>query len=209
MGVSCPARRVGVFGGAFDPPHNGHLALVQAALTHLALDELRILPTGQPWHKAARTTPAAHRLAMARLAFGDRPGVVLDERELRRDGPTYTVDTLETLCREQPGVELVLLIGADQARAFGHWHRWADILRLATISVATRDPAVQAFGQKEAESALQGLPGARWQPLPMDSLDISATEIRRRAAAGLPIDHLVPAPVARYIDRHHLYDRTR
>ena len=92
--MSGPRQRLGMFGGAFDPPHNAHVTLAGVAVDQLALDELRIFPTGQAWHKARPLSPSVHRLAMARLAFQGLPRVVVDPRELEREGPTYTVDTL-------------------------------------------------------------------------------------------------------------------
>ncbi|KAF1049390.1 nicotinate (nicotinamide) nucleotide adenylyltransferase [Xylophilus sp.] len=200
MGVSAPVRRIGLFGGAFDPPHLAHRALVQAALQQLALDRLHVVPTGQAWHKARTLSPAAERLAMARLAFGDLPGVVVDDREIRRDGPSYTIDTLEELQAEHPRAQLFLVIGADQAAALGSWHRAADIVRIAIISVAARAVRPGAANASVAPSL-----GARQIPLQLPPLIHSATDIRGRVAAGLGIDHVVVPGVARYIEQHHLY----
>ena len=137
-GSADPQRRVGVFGGAFDPPHIAHTALARAALEQLALDELRIIPTGEAWHKNRHLTPAAHRLEMARLAFGAMDRVVVDPRETRRSGPSYTVDTLTELRREMPTAQILLIIGEDQAAALPGWHRWREIINFATICVAAR-----------------------------------------------------------------------
>ena len=131
-------KRLGIFGGSFDPPHMAHMALAQHAVEQFNLDELRIIPTGDAWHKIRALTPSPHRLAMTRLAFADVPKVVVDPREIDRKGATYTFDTLQELHVEQPDAELYLFIGADQARAFQTWHRWQDILRMATVVVAAR-----------------------------------------------------------------------
>ena len=136
--MSAAPERIGVFGGAFDPPHNAHVALAQAAIAQLDLCELHIIPTGMAWHKARALTPPVHRLAMARLAFEGVPRVVIDQRELERAGPTYTIDTLETLKQENPTAALHLIMGADQFAAFRQWHRWDAILDLAIICVAER-----------------------------------------------------------------------
>ena len=137
MSPSGKAPRIGVFGGAFDPPHNAHVALAEAALAQLDLTELHVSPTGQAWHKSRTLTPKQDRLAMARLAFSALKGtVVVDSREVLRDGPTYTLDTLRELQQEQPGAQLVLIMGADQATALPTWHGWQDILRTAIVSVA-------------------------------------------------------------------------
>ena len=190
-----------MFGGAFDPPHVGHVALARAAVEQLALDELRVFPTGQAWHKARDLSPAADRLAMARLAFSEVPQTIVDGRELQRAGPTYTVDTLRELQREFPGAVLLLVIGADQAEALHSWRENGEIARIATISIAARARPVNA-GAIFDPSRLP--PGPR-EPVELPPMPVSSTEIRRRAAAGEDISQLVPAPVARYIDKHHLY----
>lgn len=194
------ARRVGVFGGAFDPPHVAHAALARAAVDQLALDELRILPTGDAWHKSRTLSPAGHRLAMARLAFADLPRVVVDDRELRRAGPTYTVDTLRELLAEQPGVQLFLVMGEDQAAALTRWHDWETVVALAVIVVAGR-----AATPGETRAALP--PQARFQPLALPAMAASATAIRSLVGSGRPIADLVAPGVASYIDRHHLYQQ--
>lgn len=191
-------RRVGVYGGAFDPPHVAHVALARAAVDQLQLDELRILPTGQAWHKATPLSPAADRLAMARIAFDGLPKTVIDERELQRAGPTYTVDTLRELAAEQPRAQLFLLMGADQAGALTRWHEWESVLQLAVICVAAR-----AAGTGEVRSALP--PQARSQPLLLPDMPESATEVRTLVRTGRGIERLVPPGVARYIETHHLY----
>jgi nicotinate-nucleotide adenylyltransferase len=197
--------RVGVFGGAFDPPHNAHVALVQAALEQLDLAELRIFPTGQAWHKARPLSAAVHRLAMARLAFETFPNAVVDAREIRREGPTYTLDTLRELRLEQPAAQLVLIMGGDQAASLPKWHGWEDILATAIISVANRAVSTGPAGQFDP-ATLPSLPsGARFETLEFQPMDASATDIRTRAARGEDLHGLVPPAVARYIDRHHLY----
>ena len=111
------AKRIGVFGGAFDPPHLAHVALVRSAIEALQLDEVRVLPTGQAWHRSGHLTEASHRLAMTRLAFTEVPQARVDDREIRRTGPSYTVDTLTEIATEHPGAQLYLLIGEDQRRS--------------------------------------------------------------------------------------------
>lgn len=206
MSPSGKAPRIGVFGGAFDPPHNAHVALAKAALDQLDLAELHVIPTGQAWHKSRPLTPKQDRLAMARLAFSALKGtVVVDSREVLRDGPTYTLDTLHELQQEQPGAQLVLIMGADQATALPTWHGWQDILRTAIVSVAYRALSTGDTARFDPKM-LPGLPaGARFEALELPLMDTSATEIRRRAALGVDISSLVPPTVARYIDQHHLY----
>lgn len=204
MGLSSAApagRRTGVFGGAFDPPHNAHVALARVAVDALALDELRVVPTGAAWHKTRSLSPAEDRLAMTRLAFGELPRTEVDPRELRRSGPSYTLDTLHELQAEQPGTLLWLVLGEDQGRQLTSWHGWRQILGIATIVIAERPDSTLTGGTFDAEIAA----GGRFSRLPVAPTALSATDIRRRVAAGQPVDALVPPAVARYIDQHHLY----
>ncbi len=194
-----------MFGGAFDPPHLAHVALARCAIEQLDLQELRVFPTGQAWHKSRALTLGEHRLAMARLAFAPLAHAVVDGRELRRDGPTYTIDTLRELRAEYPDAELVLVIGADQAQALDSWRESAEIARLATISIAERATPQEPAGGFDASR----VPGGRWKRIEFPSMPFSATEIRQRLAAGQGITHLVPEPVARYIEQHHLYPPSR
>lgn len=199
------SRRIGVFGGAFDPPHNAHVALVRAAQTQLALDAVYVFPTGVAWHKPRALSPGVDRLAMARLAFADCPAVTVDGRELRRTGPTYTFDTLTELKTQWPDSQLFLILGGDQAAALPTWHRWREILKIAIISIASRDLLTLERSDISRENSLLELANGPFQALDVPRMPLSATEVRDRAAAGLGIDHLVPEGVARYIEHHHLY----
>lgn len=198
------ALRLGVFGGAFDPPHMAHVALAKAAVEQLGLHQLRVLPTGQAWHKARELSAAEHRLAMAREAFAVVPRAFVDDRELRRAGPTYTIDTLRQFKAEFPGMELMLVIGADQAEALRSWRESDQILQLATVAVAARarpDPGAPPFDTSS-------LPGARFAAVELPPMPVSATQVRALVAAAQEIGHLVPPGVASYIARHHLYTKT-
>ena len=197
------SRRIGVFGGAFDPPHLAHLALVRSALEALQLDEVRVLPTGQAWHRSGRLTDAAHRLAMTRLTFASLPQVVVDDREIRRTGPSYTVDTLGEIAAEQPGAQLYLLIGDDQRRSLPAWHRIGEIARLAIICAAARDPQVAAWHTGKSSACEMFGPDIR--PLPMPLMPISATDIRERLSRQSGVAGLVAPAVERYIHEYHLY----
>ena len=199
--VTVPPRRVGVFGGAFDPPHMAHTALAQAALEQLQLDELRIVPTGEAWHKNRGLTPAVHRLEMTRLAFAAMDRVTVDPRETRRRGPSYTVDTLAEIRREMPQAQLFLIIGQDQAAALPTWHRWREIADFATICVAARAGFAGARGTFDALN----LGISPLQTIELPPMDVSATDIRERLASSQTVAPLVFEPVARYIAHHHLY----
>ncbi|MCC2676601.1 MAG: putative nicotinate-nucleotide adenylyltransferase ((+) pyrophosphorylase) [Ramlibacter sp.] len=199
--MSASRARVGMFGGAFDPPHRAHLALARAAIDQLRLDRLHVLPTGDAWHKARTLTAGVHRLEMARLAFAGLPQVVVDPKELERSGPTYSIDTLRELQAEHPQAELVLLMGEDQAAGFTRWRAWEDIARLAVLGVAGR-------GSGAGLAALRALPGVRVEGLRLPQMPESATDIRARLTAGQDIAELVPPAVASYIESHHLYQPT-
>ena len=203
------AKRLGMFGGSFDPPHIAHVALAQHAIEQFQLDELRIIPTGDAWHKSRNLTPSPHRLAMTRLAFADQQQTVVDTREIDRSGATYTIDTLHELHAEVPGAHLFLFIGADQAQAFKTWHRWQDILGLATVVVAQRT----LDGQGGTPSQWHNAVSPDVQRLDMPSLNVSATEIRAHFAQGAQpepkIHAWLPAAVQHYIEQHSLYQTTR
>lgn len=194
-------RRIGVFGGAFDPPHLAHRAIAIAALQQLNLDELRVIPTGQAWHKARTLTDARHRLAMVELNFCDLPGVVIDQRELARAGPSFTIDTLREIRAETPSAELFLLIGEDQARALTSWREWQEVTRLSIICVAARADLARTDTDFKPPVGFE----ARFMTLQTPPMALSATQIRGCVATQQGIAPLVFEPVARYIDHHHLY----
>jgi nicotinate-nucleotide adenylyltransferase len=195
------APRIGVYGGAFDPPHLAHEALARAAVEQHALDQLIILPTGRAWHKTRDLTAAEHRIAMARLAFADVPQARIDVRETQREGATYTIDTLQALQSENPTAKLHLLMGKDQLDFFPQWHRHQDILKIATLLVAFRADSMPANGQKDLQNPVK-IPHL---PIHMPAMQLSASAVRQRIAQAGGIDHLVKPAVARYIAEHHLY----
>ena len=202
-------KKIGIFGGSFDPPHHAHLALAQAALAELGLDTLHVIPTGQAWHKARALSPAKHRLAMTQLAFANMPRVVVDDREIKRAGPTFTIDTLQALQAENPGAQLYLMMGADQFAAFKQWHQWQAIMQIAIICIAGRARFDCAGGQFNAQKQ----PENRILQLQMPPMPVSATQIRQLIAAGLGENQvsadLLPATVANYIAKYQLYEASQ
>lgn len=192
-----PTRRIGLFGGSFDPVHQAHVALAREALAALALDEVRWLPTGQPWQKARSMTAAKHREAMVRLAIAGEPCFVLDRTELARSGPSFTLDTVRALQQQQPAAEWTLLIGQDQYANLHTWNGWRELLQRVVLAVANR-PGVQAAVHPEVLAFPH-------RAVPLAMMDISSTQIRQRTAAGLDITELVPPAVARYIEQQALY----
>ena len=190
-------KRIGIFGGSFDPVHNAHVALAQVALTQLRLDELRWVPAGQPWQKAHQLTDALHREAMVNLAIEGVARFKLERCELQRQGPSYTLDTVRELQAATPGAQWFLIVGQDQYQGLHTWRGWKDLLKLATLAVANR-PGSAAPANPEVQRL-----GHHAVALPM--MDVSSTDIRQRVATGQRIDDLVPPAVARYIDQHQLY----
>ena len=203
--MSQTPERIGIFGGAFDPPHNAHVALAKTALSELELDTLHVIPTGQAWHKARTLSEPEHRLAMTRLAFADVAQVAVDDREIKRAGPTFTIDTLQSLQIENPGAQLYLLMGSDQFAAFEQWHQWRAITKIAIICIAARARFDWARGQSNAEKE----PKMHTAILDMPQMPVSATQIRQLVASGLGENQvmadLLPPAVASYIAKHRLY----
>jgi len=189
----------GLFGGAFDPPHNGHLALVRGALEHFRLERLVAIPTGVAPHKPVET-PGEIRLRLAEAAFRDIPRVEVSDWELERGVPSYTLETTRW-ARERWG-EIVFLVGADQFASLDTWHEPERVLTLARLGVATRP----GYDREELERARFRLPDpSRVELFEIELVDVSSTEVRARAARGEPIDGLVPATVARLIAELGLY----
>lgn len=188
--------RLGVFGGTFDPPHIGHVIVAQDAWQALGLDLVLFVPARLPPHKRDRAlAPAELRRAMVQAAVAGDPRFELDETELRRSGPSYTVDTLRELRERHPESALFLLLGADQVQQFHTWRAPEEIVRLATLVVLSRG------GAEDIAPALD----VPYRVVPVTRIDLSATEIRRRVAAGAPIRYLVPPGVEAIIRREGLY----
>ena len=185
--------RVGLLGGTFDPVHHGHLVVAQAALDELELDEVRLLVAGDPWQKDA-VTPAAVRVELCELAVADHDELVVDDRECRRDGPTYTVDTLLELRVEEPEAEWVFLLGADAAARLPQWHRGEAALTLARFVAVTRP------GHPMPDRLPDGV-----ETLAVPPLDVSSTQLRELAGRGRSLRYLVPGSVRRRIGEYGLY----
>jgi len=188
-------RRVGILGGTFDPPHLGHVAVGVEACFRLGLDATKMMVANDPWQKSSGRviTSASSRWAMTQAACAGHPRLVADDRELLRDGETYTIDTVEPLVGA--GVEVTLILGDDAAARLDTWHRAEELADLVGIGIVGRPGAVPA--------ALS--PKWRVTRIECPLLDISSTEVRRRCAAGEPIDHLVGPGVLSVIEAEGLY----
>jgi nicotinate-nucleotide adenylyltransferase len=214
-----PAVSIGVFGGTFDPPHVGHLIAAQDAALALGLDRILFVPAASPPHKQdAALTEARVRARMLALAIEGDERFGIDTLELERPGESYTVDTLRELVDRQPGVRWTLLMGADQYEEFATWRGPVEIRKMARIAVLARSGGYGAPSRLRAteRSAISEAQTGRQASLELTDgdvavevtrIDVSATTVRRRVAAGLPIRYLVPPAVEEFIFEQHLYVR--
>lgn len=186
--------RTGILGGTFDPIHIAHLHAGETALFAAELDQVLFMPAGEPWQKGDRDlTPASQRREMTRLAIEGIDRFEIDDREIDRDGPTYTIDTLLSFPSDE---ELFLILGADAALGLPTWYRWEAIIERAGVLVVPRP------GTNVSEVATT-VPTARI--LDMSALDISSTSIRELAGLGRPYRFLVPPPVHTFIESNGIY----
>jgi nicotinate-nucleotide adenylyltransferase len=189
-------ERLGILGGTFDPVHVAHLAAAAAARDQLDLARVLVVVAGDPWQKQGRVQAGAEaRFEMVAAAIEGVAGLEASRLEIDRTGPTYTIDTIETLQRELPECELFLIVGSDVAASLESWHR-ADALRAAvTLAIVDREDVAPTIGP----------PGWRCVRVHMPRLDVSSTDLRRRIAAGESVDFLVPPPAARVLRARDLY----
>lgn len=224
MVESAQTAAIGIFGGTFDPVHYGHLRLAQELAAGLGLRQVRFIPAGHPPHRFEPSVSSLHRLEMVRLAIAGNPSFVLDEREISKPGPCYTVDTLTDLRRELGAARpLCLFLGADAFLGLNTWHRWEELFGLAHIAVAHRPGFPQvtwADGMPDAlRPELKGRLREDVQVLhrtaagsifahTITALDISATYIRNSLAVGQSPRYLLPDAVLDYIQGNGLYAGT-
>jgi nicotinate-nucleotide adenylyltransferase len=195
--------RVGILGGTFNPPHLGHLVAAQEAYRELELDQVLLIPASTPPHKPVEDEPGArHRLELCRLAVGDDDRFSVSDLELQREGPSYTVDTLQILKDHASSNDLFLILGGDIAAGLPRWHEPERVLELATVAVAKR----RGTAREAVEEALAGLKGGeRARFFEMPGIGISSTMVRHRVRCGQPIRYFVPDGVKQYIETHGLY----
>lgn len=194
--------RLGLLGGTFDPPHVGHLAAALAVASELDLDRVDFLPANDPWQKTAGgrvVSPAGVRLEMARALVEGHPSLGIDDREIRRGGPTYTVDTLREIRREHPGTDVHLIIGSDTARQFQTWKDHEEVARLSTLVVVNR-PDTPAERPSGADRVVF---------VSMDEVAVSSSAVRAAVSAGTDVSAMVTPAVARIISAHGLYGARR
>lgn len=196
--------RTGIFGGTFNPVHNGHIHLARTYFDALRLDRMLVIPTHLPPHKAGEALAGGEdRLAMCRRAFEDLPGFTASDIELRRGEKSYTVDTLEQLAKEYPDDQFYLIMGSDMFLTLTEWRDWRRICELAVICAGARDPAL--CGKLAERRKMLEARGVRCELVELDPLPISSTLVRERVREKKPLGGLVPPAVAAYIDTHGLY----
>ena len=196
---------IGVMGGTFDPIHKGHIIVAEEARARLNLAEVLFVPAGKPWLKTDRPiSPAEHRLRMVSLAIAGKPYFKLATLEIERAGPSYTVNTITEL-REKlgAGVELFFILGWDSLSQFPQWR---DASRIITMCRPVAIPRT-GYSLPDLDSLEASIPGLSERLIILDKpqIDISASDIRERVAQNLPVHHLVPEPVGKYIRQHKLY----
>jgi nicotinate-nucleotide adenylyltransferase len=195
--------RIGVLGGTFNPPHLAHLVCAQEAHRELELDQVLFVPAAIPPHKPVEGEPGPHhRLELCCLAVDGDERFAVSDLELRREGPSYTVDTLKELSSQSPTNELFLILGGDIAAGLPQWREPERVLELATVAIAKRRGTARGTVQKALDQ-LKGGDRARFFAMP--PIGISSTMVRRRVRAGQPIRYFVPDGVLEYIETHGLY----
>ncbi|HEX5650071.1 MAG TPA: nicotinate-nucleotide adenylyltransferase [Steroidobacteraceae bacterium] len=214
-----PPAPIGVFGGTFDPIHYGHLRTAYEVLQALRLREVRFVPAGDPPHRDPPRVDAAIRLELVRAATADQPGFVVDDREVRRAGPSYTVLTLGELRAEMPSTPLCLIVGMDAFRGLPTWHRWQELLELAHVVVAPRPgwdapregPLGELLVSRRVASveALHERASGRIYVQPVTQLEISSSELRELLAAGRDPRYLVPDTVRELVRRTDCYSASQ
>jgi nicotinate-nucleotide adenylyltransferase len=193
-------NRIGLLGGSFDPVHLAHIALARTALQALGLEQVQLLPAGEPWQRGPLQARPEQRCEMIRLAIANEPGLTLNTMEVDRDGSTYTVDTLRAL---PAGKRYAWILGADQLANFCSWREWQEIARLVDLAVAVR-PGTPLAAPPDLQQYLTQQ-GRAIEQLPFAAMPVSASDIRQRLAQDLPVDDLLAEPVRRYIKTHRLY----
>ncbi|MBQ3424185.1 MAG: nicotinate-nucleotide adenylyltransferase [Clostridia bacterium] len=195
--------KVGILGGTFDPVHNGHIEIALAAMAELGLDQVALMPSGDPPHKT-KATDRQDRLHMARLAVESHPGLYVSDREISRAGTTYTVDTLSTLTVEHPEVEWTYILGADALYKLDTWREFPRIARLCSFAGVSRPDCDEDMARLRA-GAISACYHTRVCLLPVRGPALSSTAVRRKVAQGEDIRDCVPEKVAAYIAEKGLY----
>ena len=206
-------RIIGVFGGTFDPVHNGHVLTISELLGKLPFEKILVIPNLQPPHRESSQVSYKHRYEMASMAFKDIPKTIVDNRESLRDGPSYAIETVKEIMSEEEGVRVVMIVGSDSFGDIHSWYKWEELINLVDFVIMKR-PDMPLSKNKKAK----GLVSAEWfkKDLFEDSklyffvievtpFKISSSSIREKIVKGKKIDHLVNTLVKEYIKKHGLY----
>lgn len=197
--------KIGIIGGTFDPVHLGHLAVAEEACRQVGLAEMIFLPAGHPYFKAAALiSPAEHRIKMLELAIADKPQYKISLLEIQRPGPSYAVETVAKMkSQRRPEDQIFFIMGWDSLQTLPRWEQPARLISLCQIIAAPRP----GYSKPEIDLIEKDLPGISQRTIVMEKplVNISATEIRERVRRGLPVDTMVPSPVAKYIKEKGLY----
>ena len=207
------SQRWGIFGGTFDPIHRGHLITVSEVALRANLDKVLLVPAARPPHRGSPGASAEHRLNMAVLAIADQPGFEVDDRELKRDVPSYTYDTVQSLKHDNPDNCLYLIVGLDAFLGIESWHRWQELLQSIHFIVMRRPgwdvprdvPRWWRAGQIDNLDETDKCQGGKFIIMDIEPVPVSATEIRYGIANGIDVSELVPIPVWEYIRSNNLY----
>ena len=204
-----------LLGGSFDPVHLGHVQVAGEVRSALQATDFRMLPAGQPPHRQATGASAAQRLDMLRLALAEHSGIGIDTREIDRPGPSWMVDTLAQLRGERPDTPVCLVLGQDAANQLDSWHQWRRLPELAHLVIMTRAGQPAEYKEElalvlrprhvDTVQALEDRPAGAVYLVPVSAIEISATAVRERIAAGLPLQGWIAPAVETYIRRHGLY----
>lgn len=208
-------KRIGLFGGTFDPVHFGHLRPAVEIAERYELETLLVMPSHRPAHRGPTGASSQQRITMLTMAVENAPRLVVDAREALRDEATYTFDTLSEIRQEQPEATILFFLGMDSFASFDTWHNWQGVLALANLVVLNRPGAGHSeFSRKlfEAQAAVNGTEIVNGRTGVVQSCDvtqlaISATDVRRRIASHLSVRFLLPDAVSEYIDDNNLYRR--
>lgn len=199
-------RQLGLFGGSFNPIHNGHLHLVKSVRDALKLDGVLLVPTGEAPHKSsAEYAPAADRLEMCRLAAKKYRWIRVSDYEMRKSGKSYTVETLRMLCETMPDAEWTLMIGSDMLLSFETWCCWQEILHRARLCAVSRETGDLPALREKAEALKAECPGAEIVVLSVQAVPLSSTQIRQNLQKNADCSCLLPENVVQYIRKKHLY----
>ena len=206
-------RIIGVFGGTFDPVHNGHVLTISELLEKLPFEKILVIPNFQPPHKESSQVSYKHRYEMASMAFKDIPKTIVDNRESLRDGPSYAIETVKEIMSEEEGVRVVMIVGSDSFVDIHSWYKWQDLINLVDFVIMKR-PELPLSKNKKAKDLVnvKGFKKDLFEDSKLNIFEIevtpfkiSSSSIREKIVKGKKIDHLVNTLVKEYIKKHGLY----